>query len=72
MKIQTEKTFKIATIAFLALSMGMILFPIQRAPTLNEVAFVWNTEQLQGVHGAASQWDYLFEDNDTKTYGGQL
>ncbi|MCX6822986.1 MAG: hypothetical protein NTX91_03220 [candidate division SR1 bacterium] len=79
MKKQTEKFYKIATIGFLVLSMGIILFPIQRTPTVDQVAFIRNSAQLTvtQTHGAASQWDYLFEDtstktNDTKTYGGQM
>ena len=71
MKKKTEKMYKIATIGFLVLSMGIILFPVKRAPVVNQVAFVRNTDQLTPTqtHGSASQWDYLFEGDDTKTYG---
>jgi hypothetical protein len=73
MKKQTEKMYKIATIGFLLLSMVIILFPIQRTPTISEVQFVRNIDQLKNTetHGAASQWDYLFEE-DTTASSGQL
>ena len=73
MKKDTSLLLKIATIGFLTLSMGVILFPIQRAPKSSEVQFVRNIRQLEvsQTHGAASQWDYLFEDTGT-TYVGQL
>jgi len=69
MKKQTKKIYKIATIGFLVLSMGIILFPIQRTPKVNQVQFVRNIQQLQGsqTHGSASQWDYLFEDTGQTT-----
>ena len=73
MKKDKSLVLKIATIGFLTLSMGIILFPIQRAPIASEVQFVRNIGQLETTqtHGAASQWDYLFEDTGT-TYAGQL
>jgi hypothetical protein len=74
MKKQTEKIYKIATIGFLVLSMGIILFPIKRTPIVSEVQFVRNIQQLQTTqsHGAAGQWDYLFEDTGQTTYTSQL
>lgn len=71
MKKQTTMILKIATVTFLAASIGMVLFPIQRNPVVNEVNFVRNIEQLGQSHGAADQWNYLFED-DTQVYTGQL
>ena len=71
MKKKTTIALKTATIGFLVLSMGVILFPIQRTPIVTQTTFVRNIQQLGASHGAAGQWDYLFED-DTQTYSGQL
>ena len=59
---------KIGTLCFMVFAVAVILFPIQKTASLQEVDFVRNSQQLQGVHGAASQWDYLFEDTNTQTY----
>lgn len=69
MKKNTTLALKIATIGFLTLSMGIILFPIQRTPIIQETQFVRNIQQLNPTqsHGAASQRDYLFEDETTTT-----
>lgn len=67
MKKRTETKLKIATIGFLTLSMAMMLFPRQKATTIHEIQFVRNNQQLtnSNTHGAAGQWDYLFEDEET-------
>jgi hypothetical protein len=59
---------KVLTILFLLLGAAIILFPIQKTPMLAQVQFVWNAQQIQGVHGSASdQRDYLFNDTSTGT-----
>lgn len=74
MKKSTTIALKIATITFLTLSMSIVLFPIPRNPIVREVQFIRNIGQLEITqsHGAAGQWDYLFEENTGQTYGGQL
>ena len=71
MKKQTAMIYKTATIGFLVLSIGVILFPIKRTPVAVPTTFVRNIQQLGATRGAADQWDYLFEE-DTQVYGGQL
>lgn len=71
MKKQTTIALKTATIGFLVLSIGVILFPIKKTPIAVPTTFVRNIQQLGASHGAADQWDYLFEE-DTQVYGGQL
>jgi len=66
MKKQHQKTYKIATIGFLVLSIGIILFPRQGNIMVDEVQFVRNNSQLPTIdrHGSAGQRDYLFEEDD--------
>lgn len=75
MKKHIQKRYKIATIGFLLLSIGVILFPVKRSPIPSEVQFIRNIQQLNTTttqsHGAADQRDYLFEE-ETSTTGGQM
>lgn len=72
MKKQTEKIYKIATILFLVLSIGIVLFPILPDPKTEDVQFVRNRNQLTTTHGSAGQRDYLFEEETNVVYSGTL